>query len=102
VDISPLLTASINPPTSPICYQDNAVFNFTGTPNTTLNITVNGAAQTVSIGAGGTGTFTATAAIVDQVVSLVSITNGTCTNPVTGTATIAVNPLVETSPIFHN
>jgi hypothetical protein len=102
VDISPLLEAAITPPTTPICYEDNAVFNFTGTPNTTLNITVNGSAQAVSIGAGGTGTYTATSATGDQTVVLVSSTNGTCTNAVSGTSTISVNPQVTTSPIFHN
>jgi hypothetical protein len=102
VDISPLLEAAITPPTTPICYQDNAIFNFTGTPNTTLNITVNGSAQSVSIGAGGTGTYTATSATADQTVVLVSSTNGICTNAVTGTSTISVNPQVTTSPIFHN
>ncbi len=109
VVVSPLLEAQIvTPVVSPICYQANAVFNFTGTPNTTLNITVNGAAQTVSIGAGGTGTYTASSATVDQVVNLVSITNGTCTNAVTGTATVIVSPLLEATvapvltPICYN
>ena len=99
VAISPLLQATIDTPVSPICYEGNAVFNFTGTPNTTLNITVNGAAQTVSIGAGGTGTYTESTATVDQVVVLVSITDGTCTNPVQGTATIVVNPLLEATVV---
>jgi hypothetical protein len=99
VAISPLLQATIDTPVSPICYEGNAVFNFTGTPNTTLNITVNGAAQTVSIGAGGTGTYTESTATVDQVVVLVSITDGTCTNPVLGTATIVVNPLLEATVV---
>jgi len=109
VVVNPLLEAQIvTPVVSPICYQANAVFNFTGTPNTTLNITVNGAAQTVSIGAGGTGTYTASSATVDQVVNLVSITDGTCTNAVTGTATVIVSPLLEATvapvltPICYN
>ena len=99
VTISPLLQATIDTPVSPICYEGNAVFNFTGTPNTTLNITVNGAAQTVSIGAAGTGTYTTPIATVDQVVVLVSITDGTCTNVVTGTATVVVNPLLEATVV---
>jgi hypothetical protein len=102
VDISPLLEAAITPPTTPICYQERAGFNFTGTPNTTLKITVNGSAQTVTIGAGGTGAYTATSVTGDQTVVLVSSTNGTCTNAVSGASTISVNPQVTTSPIFHN
>jgi hypothetical protein len=99
VVISPLLAATIDTPVSPICYEGNALFNFTGTPNTTLNITVNGAAQTVNIGAGGTGTYTASTATVNQVVVLVSITDGTCTNDVTGTQTIVVSPLLEATVV---
>ena len=99
VAISPLLVAAIDIPASPICYEGNAVFTFTGTPNTTLSITVNGAAQSVSIGAGGTGTYTASTATVDQVVVLVSITDGTCTNPVQGAETIVVNPLLEATVV---
>jgi hypothetical protein len=102
VAISPLLQAQVLTPTSPICFEDNADFSFTGTPNTTLNITVNGTPQTVAIDGSGAGSFSVSAATVDQTVVLVSITNGTCTNDVTGTQTVAVNPQVTTSGIFHN
>jgi hypothetical protein len=102
VAISPLLLAQVLTPTSPICFEDNADFSFTGTPNTTLNITVNGTPQTVAIDGSGAGSFSVSAATVDQTVVLVSITNGTCTNDVTGTQTVAVNPQVNTSVIFHN
>jgi hypothetical protein len=102
VAISPLLQAQVLTPTSPICFEDNADFSFTGTPNTTLNITVNGTPQTVAIDGSGAGSFSVSAAIVDQTVVLVSITNGTCTNDVTGTQTVDVNPQVTTSGIFHN
>jgi hypothetical protein len=102
VDIRPLLVASILPPTTPICFEDDAEFAFTGTPNTTLNITVNNAPQSVTIDGTGAGSLTIPAAIVDQTVVLVSITDGICTNVVAGTQTVAVNPQVTTSGIFHN
>jgi hypothetical protein len=56
----------------------------------------------VAIDGSGAGSFSVSAATVDQTVVLVSITNGTCTNDVTGTQTVDVNPQVTTSGIFHN
>jgi hypothetical protein len=106
VDISPLLTASVSS-TTPLCYNGTAVFNFIGTANATVTFTVNGASQTVTLNASGAGTYSVPSATLDQSVVLVSATNGTCTNPVTGNSTIVVSPLLQASvssvsPICYN
>jgi hypothetical protein len=106
VDISPLLTASVSA-TSPVCYNGTATFNFTGTPNATVTFTVNGSTQTVTLNGLGTGNYSVSSATTNQSVVLVSATNGTCTNPVSGNSNIVVSPLLQASvsslsPICYN
>jgi hypothetical protein len=102
VVINTLLTATVSS-ASPICYQDAAVFTFTGPANGLVTFSINGGgSQTVTLDASGSGTFTVSSAIADQTASLISVSNGSCSNPVTGSSTVLVNPEITTSPIFHN
>lgn len=97
ITISPLLTVSVGSLT-PICYGADAEFTFTGGPaNGTVNITVNGTPQTITLDAAGNGSYTVSGASSNQVVNLVSVSAGTCSNPVTGSSTVVVNPLLTVS-----
>lgn len=92
VVVSPSLPATVTPAVSPICYQDNAVFNFTGPNGGTIDYILNGTPGTVTLDGSGNGTVTINSATIDQTVDLVSVSNGTCSNSVTGTATVVVEP----------
>ncbi len=95
VAINPLPTATVAA-TTPICSGGDAVFTITGTAGDIVTYNINGgASQTVTIGATGTATVTVPAATADQTINLVSVSrpSTTCTQPVTGTATVAINPL---------
>ena len=96
------LPATVAAVTTPICAGENAVFSFTGPSNGTINYELNGTAATISLNGSGNATLTITGATTTQVVDLVSVSNGSCNNPVTGTASVIVNPIPTTSPIFHN
>jgi allophanate hydrolase subunit 2 len=101
VVVNTLLSATVTPVT-PVCAGSDAVFNFTGPANGTIDITVNGTPQTVTLDASGNGTYTVTGANADQTVNLVAVGNGSCSNPAAGTVTVVVNPIPTTSPIFHD
>jgi len=92
IQISPLLTATIAPAATPICSDGTAVFNITGPANGTVVINVGGVDVTITLNNAGTGTHTVTNATADVTASLVSVSNGTCDNPVTGNATVVVSP----------
>lgn len=96
------LPAAVSPVTTPICEGEDAVFSFTGPSNGTIDYELNGTAATITLDGSGNATLTLTGASTTQQVDLVSVSNGSCDNPVTGTATVVVNPLPTTSPIFHN
>jgi hypothetical protein len=96
------LPATVAAVTTPICAGENAVFSFTGPSNGTINYELNGTAATISLDGSGNATLTITGVTTTQVVDLVSVSNGSCNNPVIGTASVIVNPIPTTSPIFHN
>src|SRR5262249_62348570 len=77
VTVNPLPTAPTVVNNGPICSGANAVFTITGTTGDVVTYSINGGAnQTVTI-AGGTATVTVTAATTNNVLTLVSVTNGT-------------------------
>jgi hypothetical protein len=106
VVVSPLLTATVSS-TSPICSGSSATFSITGTPNATVSYTINGVPGSVVLNGSGSGAVTVANATADQTLALTSISNGTCTNPVSGSSTVTINTLLiatvaVTSPICEN
>ncbi len=90
------LSVSISGNNSPICSGEDAEFNLVGTEGATVTYNINGgAATTVSLnGVGGSATVSVTGATVDQVLNLVSITDGNCTKSLMGeSSTVTVNAL---------
>jgi hypothetical protein len=96
------LPATVSAVTTPICEGEDAVFSFTGPSNGSIDYTLNGTPATINLDGSGNGTLTISGATTTQQVDLVSVSNGSCDNAVTGTASVVVNPLPTTSPIFHN
>jgi mucin-2 len=93
--ILPLPTVSIAANTT-ICSGSSATVTFTGTPNATVNYTVNGgASQIILLNASGTATITSTytATTTFALVSVASAGIPSCSQPQTGSATITVLPL---------
>ena len=91
VVINPLPTVTIATNNGPVCEGEDATFTLTGTTDADVSYTLNGAPVTITL-AGGTAIITASAATVDQVLILESITDGTCAATLTETLTITVNP----------
>ncbi|MDQ6608366.1 MAG: hypothetical protein M3Y85_00900 [Bacteroidota bacterium] len=105
ITVNPLPTASITANNSPICSGSNATFTLTGTANAVVTYNINGAAnQTVTLSAAGTATVTVTAAAANQTLNLVSVSlaSTSCSQPLSGSSTVTVNPLPTTSAITHN
>lgn len=95
VTVNPLPTANISGDNSPLCAGDDAVFNLTGTAGAVVTYKVNsGSDQTITL-TGGVATISINNVTDDQVLTLVSVTNGTCSQNLNATETITVNPLPE-------
>lgn len=76
----------------PICQGNAAIFSITGTVGNIINYTLNGLSNQNITLTGGTDNITAPSPLVDQVIILDSINNGSCVLAITDTATITVNP----------
>lgn len=95
ITVNPLPTANISGDNSPLCAGDDAVFNLTGTAGAVVTYKVNsGSEQTITL-TGGMAILTINNVNSDQVLSLVSVTNGTCSQSLNTTSTITVNPIPE-------
>jgi hypothetical protein len=95
VTVNELPTAIVTAP-SPICSGQDVVFTITGTPGDSVTYNIGGGASlTVIIGTGGSETITVTAATADQTLNLVSVSrpSTTCSQAITESATVTVNPL---------
>lgn len=102
VTVNPLPIASITGDNGPLCAGDNAEFYLSGTSGATVTYKINsGSDQTVTL-TGGTATITLTNVVDDQVLTLVSVTNGTCSQSLSATETITVNPLPEIGSFINN
>ncbi len=100
ITVNPLPTANISDNNSPLCAGDDAVFNLTGTAGAILTYKVNsGSEQTIAL-TGGVATLTINNIKDDQVLTLISVTNGTCSQILNATATITVNPLPEIGSFY--
>ena len=90
----PQILATVAANAAAICSGANAVFTITGTAGHVVTYNINGGSNTTAtIGAGGTATITVTAATTAQTINLVSVSNGSCSNNITGTAAISINAL---------
>jgi len=93
VTVNPLPTATISG-TRTICSGETAVITFTGTANSTVIYTINGGAeQQVVLNAAGTGTVSTTTAGTYALVRVTSSETPACSQNLSGSAIITVNPL---------
>ncbi|MDO5988922.1 hypothetical protein Q4Q39_16045, partial [Flavivirga amylovorans] len=97
--VNPLPTASVSG-TATICSGDTAVdFSFTGTPNAEITYNIDGGSNTtITLSGAGSATLSASNT-ASSTVNLVSVENTTtsCSQAVTGSATVTVNPLPTAS-----
>ncbi|HQW68512.1 MAG TPA: choice-of-anchor J domain-containing protein [Flavobacterium sp.] len=96
VQVNDIPTATISGTTT-ICEGTTTVISFVGTPNAVVTYTINGGSnQTVTLDATGVGSVTTATltANANYVLVSASITNGiTCTQTLTGSALVTVEPL---------
>lgn len=92
VTVDPLPTVTISGSVA-ICSGQNATITFTGTPNATVNYTVNGSPQIVTLDGTGNATVNTGALTSTTSYDITDVSNGTCTETVTGNATVTVSPL---------
>ncbi len=84
------LTAAVQGNSLLICSGSDAVFTLTGTSGATVTYNINGGANTTAVLTGGTATVTVSGATTNQTLNLVSITNGTITQSISGSYLISV------------
>ncbi|MES2645345.1 MAG: PKD-like domain-containing protein [Bacteroidota bacterium] len=100
ITVLPVPTATVNVST-PICSGTAATVTFSGTPNTTVTYRIGtGSNQLINLGATGTAIITTAALTVNTTFQLVSTSytnTPACTNLLTGSATIVINPIATIS-----
>jgi hypothetical protein len=102
VVVSPAFTVDVTAGPQ-ICYQGSAIFTFSGGPaNGTVNITVDGVAQTITLDGSGAFTLIVDPATADVDVDVINVSDGTCTYDVNDSGTVVVSPQIVTSGISHN
>ena len=97
--VNPVPTAAINVVNSSVCPNDNATVNFTGTPNSTIQYSINsGAIQTAILNS--FGQFTLNQVITSNttftlvgVKTLDSNGNTICTQPINSVKTVTIKPI---------
>ena len=103
VTVTPLPTATISG-TSPICSGNATTVTFNGTPNAIVTYTINsGANQTITLNGVGTASITTPIVTANSTYTLVSVTSGgtpACTQTLSASATIVVNPLTPQNLVF--
>ncbi len=93
VTVDPMPTATIAGTTT-ICAGSNANITFTGTANAVVTYTINGGANTtVTLNGAGTATVNTGTLSANAVYALVSTSLNSCSQSLTGTATVTVNPM---------
>ena len=94
VDLTPTVAVS---GAATICYGGSTNINFTGTPGATVSYNINGGATlTETIGAGGTATVGTGVLDSNVTYGLLSVSNGSCTTPASGSVLISVLPVAHT------
>ena len=104
VHVNVLPSATISGSTN-VCVGGSSTITFNGTPNATVTYTINsGANQTVVLDASGNFVLPSGNLAVNTVYSLVSVLNTTtsCSQSLTGSATISVNPVPTVLALPNN
>jgi hypothetical protein len=73
-----------------ICSGSDAIFTLTGTSGATVTYNINGGTNTTAVLTGGTASVTVSGITSNQTLNLVSITNGTTTQSISGSYLISV------------
>jgi hypothetical protein len=93
VTVNPLPTATITGNNSPVVYGGSAIFNLSGTPLANVTYKINsGENQILALNGSGTATVTVINATTNQTLTLVSVSNTTCSQSLSATSTVIVNP----------
>ena len=88
---------------SPICLGENAIFSIEGTPNTTVNYSINsGVTSSVSIGASGLATITVPSPTIAPTIVLSQIIGASCSKNVSNTTSVVVLPIPNVSSVTSN
>lgn len=88
-----LPSASISTNPASVCAGQSATVNFTGTPNAVITYSVDGGPnQTLTLGATGTASVSTGPISSSTNFQLISASMGTCSQAVSGSAVITVNP----------
>jgi len=96
ITVNALPTASITSNNSPICSGSDATFTLTGTSGAVVTYTLNGGSTTATATlTSGTATVTITGATTAKTLDLVSITDGTCSQSLSGSSTVTINALPD-------
>ncbi|MEK8178706.1 choice-of-anchor L domain-containing protein, partial [Flavobacterium buctense] len=98
--INPIPTATVSITPTVVCVNDSATVTFNGTPNAIVTYNVDGNPnQTIALNASGIATTTLTSLTASSTYNLVSIVNPTttCSQLLTGSASVTVNPLPTAS-----
>lgn len=86
------VAASVAAVSTPICSGSVASFTLNGTAGTVINYTLNGNSGNATVLAGGSVTVTTGAVTTNQTLTLNSASLSGCSNAVSGSATVVVNP----------
>lgn len=75
-----------------VCRGEDAIFTVTGTANATVTYTINsGTNQTIALNGSGQGTITSSTIQNTTTITLVSISNSTCSTPITNSSSVTLN-----------
>lgn len=99
VNVNPLPAASITA-NDPVCEGDDAQFEITGTDGALVTYSLNGGTNTTTTLVGGTATISVPGPLTDQILTLVLVTDGICSQALTENATVVVNPYPPTGDII--
>ncbi|MBM3917875.1 MAG: hypothetical protein FJ349_09770, partial [Sphingomonadales bacterium] len=83
------LSATVAAASASVCSGANAVFTITGTGSQVVTYTINGTSATATLSS-GTATVTINNATTTQTLTLVSVSNGACSNAVSGNASVSI------------
>ncbi|UMY66726.1 MULTISPECIES: choice-of-anchor L domain-containing protein [unclassified Flavobacterium] len=90
-------TATVAAPPTAVCSGDTATFTVTGTPNGVVNYTLGAAGGSVTLDGAGTAPVTTGPITAGVTITLNSIVSGSCTTPLSATASASVLPLPTAS-----